>query len=324
MSTQLQTTPLLVSSSSTSSSTSTPLLSSPSPSPHSLKKAWKEIHVESPWHWPTTWTWSSSQQAVAKWLTTLYLFTKTDIHNLVLPACTLNGVVHGVWGSTCMAWDPWILMGSMMKVGVWGWVGLLCIDIPNQVTGLEEDKVNKPFRPLVQGLITPTRAWQWLGVAALGWIGLAMYWDVVVPTVLFLAASAVYNGTSFPQHWIGKHLCNAWGYGCYYAAASRLAYLDLLAMQGAPGPEVIEVLSQWVVMHMVVIFMTISIQDLRDVEGDVKVGRGMHAHLHHGTTLVVSDTSNDPGHGRGFGLCLCGGDLGAGSMGELPFGTRLS
>ncbi|KAL7749594.1 hypothetical protein RI367_005150 [Sorochytrium milnesiophthora] len=204
-------------------------------------------------------------------LETMYLFTKTDIHNLVLPGCTLNAVVHAYYGVATI--DTVLL--SMAKTFLWGYLGLLCIDIANQLMGMEEDRINKPFRPLITGRISVRGAMRLLVVSEMLFVAVAYHLGVLWSALSFIGAVSVYNFTGVDRHWVGKNACNGWGYGCYFSAGAWIAFYDIAAACApAPPPTGIQpFICALVVVNVLNIFFSITIQDLRDVDGDLKSER---------------------------------------------------
>ncbi|KAJ3364762.1 hypothetical protein GGF31_008908 [Allomyces arbusculus] len=202
----------------------------------------------------------------------LYLFTKTDIHNLVLPGCTMAAVTHVAYLHQTHASLLDVTL-TVLRSFLWGYLGLLVIDVTNQLVGMDEDRANKPFRPLVAGLITPRAAMRLSVIATFAFVLTAHVQGVLWCALAFVAATCTYNFTGADTHWVGKNLCNAWGYGCYFAAGGWLAHADIVKLGGADPAYVAATVQAQVALHMVAIFATITVQDLRDVDGDLMTGR---------------------------------------------------
>ncbi|KAL7750727.1 ATP-dependent RNA helicase dbp4 [Sorochytrium milnesiophthora] len=204
-------------------------------------------------------------------LQTVYLFTKTDIHNIVLPGCTLNAVVHAYYGVATI--DTALL--SVAKTFLWGYLGLLCCDIANQLMGMEEDRINKPFRPLITGQISVPGAIRLLVVSQVLFVAVAYKLGVLWSALSLTAAYCLYNFTSVDRHWVGKNACNGWGYGCYFSAGAWIAFYDIAAASAPalPPAGMQSFICALVVVNVLNIFFSITIQDLRDVDGDLKSER---------------------------------------------------
>ncbi|KNE69515.1 hypothetical protein AMAG_14079 [Allomyces macrogynus ATCC 38327] len=162
---------------------------------------------------------------------------------------------------------------TVLRSFLWGYLGLLVIDVTNQLVGMDEDRANKPFRPLVAGLITPRAAMRLSVIATFAFVLTAHVQGVLWCALAFVAATCTYNFTGADTHWVGKNLCNAWGYGCYFAAGGWLAHADIVKLGGADPANVAATVQAQVALHMVAIFATITVQDLRDVDGDLMTGR---------------------------------------------------
>ncbi|MFE7620211.1 UbiA family prenyltransferase [Streptomyces sp. NPDC057496] len=137
------------------------------------------------------------------------------------------------------------------------WLYIYGFTLTNQLYGVEEDRVNKPFRPLVTGrssyrgaqrravvvlLLFPLVAW-WLGV--LFW---ALAWE---------ATYLLTNVARWERHWFLKNLSMGIGVTVQLAAAwSIVTPLTPLAWR-------------WVMTLAVSIWLLIPLQDLRDVKGDL-------------------------------------------------------
>ncbi|ORZ36776.1 hypothetical protein BCR44DRAFT_1431754 [Catenaria anguillulae PL171] len=216
-------------------------------------------------------------QADLAWLAkVLWLFTKTDIHNLVLPGCTMNLVIHSLYASASQL--AWYHIGmSMVKSFIWGYLGLLVIDVTNQLMGMDEDKLNKPFRPLPAGLITVRGAMRLAVLSTFAFVYVANKMGVIWCALSFVAATSTYNFTGTDRNWLGKNLCNAWGYGCYFAAGGWIAWWDIAKSVGLENVVVLDDVALTVrclvALHAVTILATITIQDLRDVDGDLQSRR---------------------------------------------------
>jgi 4-hydroxybenzoate polyprenyltransferase len=128
--------------------------------------------------------------------------------------------------------------------------------VSNQIVGLEEDRFNKPDRPLPAGLVCIRGAWgRWLVAmvlfptlgAALGVARWAFVWQVCF---------CLYNFGGFARHWATKSLVMGVGLIAQLAAAWAIV---------GPVPALAW---RWIGGLAVVAFVFCNIQDLRDVAGD--------------------------------------------------------
>jgi 4-hydroxybenzoate polyprenyltransferase len=148
------------------------------------------------------------------------------------------------------------------------WVNLLIFDISNQRSpvAVEEDKINKPHRPLPSGRVTCKGARRLLLVLlpvalAFGWV--MGVWE---ESLLLAAATWLYNDLGgSDENWILRNLLIAIGYGLYSSAALRV-------MVGS-AHQLTTMGVHWVLLITLVMFTTQHICDIKDAEGDRIRGR---------------------------------------------------
>jgi 4-hydroxybenzoate polyprenyltransferase len=128
--------------------------------------------------------------------------------------------------------------------------------VSNQIIGIEEDRHNKPDRPLPAGRVALRGAWgRWiLAMLLFPMLGAALgvgWW-----ALLWQVCFCLYNFGGFARHWATKSLIMGVGLVAQLAAA-----------WGIIGP-LTEIAWQWISGLAVVAFVFCNIQDLRDVAGD--------------------------------------------------------
>ncbi len=167
---------------------------------------------------------------------------------------------------TAAAWDPEtssipeLLLFLGRAVILFG-LFLLLFCISNQLVGIEEDKINKPDRPLVTGMISPKQAWiRWIiGMVLLSCLG---WWCAVLQWVSVLQVSIVfYDFGGWGKHWLGRTILLV-----------IIAYSSLVTswtMVIAPD----NMAWQWILILSISFGLLINIQELRDLAGDGSVGR---------------------------------------------------
>jgi 4-hydroxybenzoate polyprenyltransferase len=146
---------------------------------------------------------------------------------------------------------------------VWGFLYIYTFDLTNQLVGVEEDRLNKPSRPLVTGLVSPRGArvrslvsnllylclsWP-LGVAHF-----ALWWQAII----------------FGYHYLGGHK-----HPLGKATWMPLGVFPMLAAPwqiGAGSPPTGAVWTWFAQLAFMGGLMMLQ-QDLRDLEGDAKIGR---------------------------------------------------
>lgn len=183
-------------------------------------------------------------------------FTWGDLTATVLPATTF---AIAAWASTDLPTSslPFILL----KCIVYFWLYIYTFNLSNQLIGIEEDRVNKPHRPLVVGLITPRGAWWRLAFTTTVFLTLGTVLGVFFWTALWVIAWTFHN------HLGGAR--TAWGKNGAMVAGT---VAQLAAAWGIVTP-LTAIAWTWILTIAVPLGLLVSLQDLRDVAGDMEVGR---------------------------------------------------
>ena len=178
-----------------------------------------------------------------------------------LPASVGIGVMWSIvaWRSSAGALSalPLVALKSLLYFVVY----VLPHCIANQINGVEEDRVNKPWRVLPSGQLSMRQMWTRLFVSfavflAVGlWLGVflwALAWSVVV----------VLNNFGKATHrWYVKDL---WmGVGMFVLMSPAWQIVAPISSQGM----------LWSAVLSVAVFVLVPMQDLRDMSGDRVCGR---------------------------------------------------
>ncbi|MDI3288484.1 UbiA family prenyltransferase [Polyangium sp. 15x6] len=192
----------------------------------------------------------------ARELSLFWSFVAGDLSSAVVPAFLFT---LAAWKTTGA--DPARLPGAMARSLLYFFLYIYAFCLANQATGLEEDRRNKPHRPLVRGLVSVRGAWQrWAVVMALftlagAWLGVVEYalgWQLII---------LVHNVVLGARNWVVKNLCMSLGILVQLAAAWQMVTpLSPLAWR-------------WILLPAAAIFPLVSVQDLRDMDGDRASGR---------------------------------------------------
>lgn len=121
-------------------------------------------------------------------------------------------------------------MAKLLQVLVWIWIHLLHFNLSNQTMDVDEDRLNKPKRPVAAGRISLSNAvtLRWLSVP-LCWMLSAAYSPAVLTASISLTFFVVlYNelGAS-GGHFIVRNLLNAIGLACFEVGATLIAGMSL-------------------------------------------------------------------------------------------------
>ncbi|MFJ8160240.1 UbiA family prenyltransferase [Streptomyces sp. NPDC096136] len=143
---------------------------------------------------------------------------------------------------------------------VYFWLYLYTFCLTNQLAGPDEDRLNKPFRPLVRQAVTPRGARTRAAVAScafplLGWaLG-------VWPWALFWQAITLLHNLGGSRHWIVKN------------AVIGLGVLPMLGAAWQMTAPLTAGAWRWMLALAVSTFLLIPVQDLRDLRGDAAARR---------------------------------------------------
>lgn len=134
-------------------------------------------------------------------------------------------------------------------------------NLSNQLVGIAEDRLNKPHRPLVRGLVSVNGAWARLAVSTLGFLLVGLVLGVAEWAVAWVAAWVFHNHLGGARTWWGKNTAMVVGTVAQLGAAWQIvAPLDDQAWT-------------WILAIAVPLCVLVSLQDLRDQQGDAAVRR---------------------------------------------------
>lgn len=183
-------------------------------------------------------------------------FISGDFSASIAPAMLFGAAA---WNSSALPLNAlgWAIVQSF--VYFWLYISIFCL--ANQYVGIEEDRHNKPHRPLIAGLVTPRGVlarWCVLMIAytIFGWALGVLKW-----TLIWQATSILHNFGGWDKRWYTKNFS---------------MWLGVVAMLGAAW-EIVRPLTpiamQWTIVLACVVLVLVVIQDLRDMPGDRANGR---------------------------------------------------
>lgn len=183
-------------------------------------------------------------------------FIGRDASTTIIPGLIF---VVAAWTHTAASLSALALLLSQGLIYFWIYVATFCLS--NQIVGVAEDRINKPDRPLVAGLVSQRGAWVRWAIymtifPALGW------WFGVLPwAILWQVVIILHNFGGWGQRWFTKHLAMSLGTLAQLAAAWQLV---------AP---ITPSAWRWIAGISLLIFPLVAVQDLRDMSGDRAIGR---------------------------------------------------
>lgn len=192
-------------------------------------------------------------KATADFLKTLYLFGKSDIPAALLPTITVGLVLTGFPGLSAFA------------TGVtWLEIHLLTFQIKNQIDGIGEDLVAKPYRPLPAGRLTVAAAKQLYYFFFVLMLSIGTYTNTLTCTLIYTAMILAYNEGRLAEFPLSKNILAAGGLICYCWGVT------IIFDQGLPlhGSKLLAV-----VMLGAIFATTGHASDFRDRTADALMGR---------------------------------------------------
>jgi 4-hydroxybenzoate polyprenyltransferase len=115
--------------------------------------------------------------------------------------------------------SSWI---SFVCAVAWIWIHLLQCNVSNQCGGVDEDTLNKPWRPIPAGLISLPAARQLRWKASILSLGLSLVFGTAITwiSIIFAIVTWIYNEAHLSSHWFGKSALNTIGYVLFQAGAT--------------------------------------------------------------------------------------------------------
>ncbi|KDR71875.1 hypothetical protein GALMADRAFT_126848 [Galerina marginata CBS 339.88] len=178
-------------------------------------------------------------------------------------ASIIAGSIFSVGAMRSSLLQPTAIFTNYLSLLLWLIPYVYFLNLSNQITGVEEDVINKPDRPIPSGKVTLAGAKVRWVITLAAFLALALMQPSLLPeticwisTVAFLCLSAAGN------HWFGKN--------CVGMTAGTVALLNGSWKAVAPPTAQSE---RYVVAIAIWVGLLAHIQDLRDIKGDAAVGR---------------------------------------------------
>ncbi|KAE8151234.1 UbiA prenyltransferase family [Aspergillus avenaceus] len=200
----------------------------------------------------------------------IWEFTESDFATFVLPnmgfglLAALAAPSLTDCGDMLAVWP--LLTRGLPRMLVFNWANLLVFDLANQrlPESLQEDALNKPWRPLPKGRISPTATRRLLLGAVPAVFAISSALGVGNESALILVLTWLYNDLRGGDE-LTRDLIIALGYSLFLASSLRIA-ID-------PGVHFSGCGYRWLAMIGGVVLTTMHIQDLKDQVGDRARGR---------------------------------------------------
>ncbi|KAI1461568.1 UbiA prenyltransferase family-domain-containing protein [Annulohypoxylon moriforme] len=208
-----------------------------------------------------------AQVTTPLYLKTIWLFTYSDMKTIMFPQSIFGAITAY---AACMFGQPHVSHGTIGWLLVryplalfWTWSNLLPFNIFNQFSeeAIEEDRINKPWRPLPSGMISREQAASIMWKHYVAAIIISSNIGGLRQTLSLIFLGTWYNACGgADKSFIIRNLINAAGILSFATGAMEVALGNTLLMN---EPSI-----QWMSILASVIFTTVQTQDLYDMEGD--------------------------------------------------------
>lgn len=176
------------------------------------------------------------------------------------------------------------ILARLPLVAFWNWFNLLCFNLANQrlPDSVLEDRVNKPWRPIAAQRISPDEARQMLLYLLPVGICLSACIGGLQETVTMIILTWMYNDLGgADENYVVRNLINAGGFVCHGSGSTIIA-------MGYGQYELKQSGYIWLAMIGLIVFSTLQVQDIPDIEGDSARGRRTFPIVHGTMTARIS------------------------------------
>ena len=200
-------------------------------------------------------------RAIGHELYIAWQFINNDIWDTILPSLMIF-ITGWVFQGRSWAELPLPFLTSLSYAVLY--IYTFCMG--NQIDGVEEDRLNKPYRPLVTGLVTLKETYFRFYIYNIVYALYALFLGVFWFSLAWIAVSHYLNLFGGSNHWATKNL-----------VGMTLGTFILFNVQWqialAPGSTISTNLQVYFALMSAWAGAALPIQDLRDVAGDLKGGR---------------------------------------------------
>lgn len=219
------------------------------------------------------------------WLQTFWLITYTDLKTNMIP-CTLFAIIttcsiclrlqSAATPSSTLIMSAQVLMSTPVILG-WVYLNNLPFASWNQVSAcaIEEDRINKPWRPIPAGRITAESVGRLIAPGYLVALAYSYYTHTMTPALFLVFLGWCYNGSFVKgsENWALRTLLNAFGFTSFLYGALQAALFQIGVQHGSGPLSAWAGLKWWFAIIGCVICGTVHVLDIYDQEGDAARGR---------------------------------------------------
>jgi 4-hydroxybenzoate polyprenyltransferase len=200
-------------------------------------------------------TLTARADSIAHHLETVFLFTQNDVRTTLIPV-TIFALSAAPKYNPAHAWHA----------PLWIWFHLLQFNIANQIQDPEEDRKNKPSRPIPAGRISVDSAAdiRWVTVPVCLMLSLWYGTQALLASTVFAVFTIWYNELHGDRMGLSKNVLTAILGGCLEVGAT---------VAGSYNSRMDKVGALAVALSSAVFATTLHAQDFKDEEGDRLTGR---------------------------------------------------
>ncbi|MFT3767301.1 MAG: UbiA family prenyltransferase [Minicystis sp.] len=196
--------------------------------------------------------------AVRREIVLSWLFIRRDLSTTIIPSL--------IFIFTALKTSGPASMGDVARAlgygGLYFWLYIYSFCLGDQIVGVEEDRINKPDRPIPAGLVSIRGAYIRWFVAMAAFLAAGAALGVFKWALLWVVVSVLHNFGGWDRHWLTKN-----------CVAMPLGNLAELAAAWEMARPLSPIGLRWLIVSPIFTFLTMSIQDFRDVAGDAAIGR---------------------------------------------------
>ncbi|RAH68431.1 UbiA family prenyltransferase [Aspergillus aculeatinus CBS 121060] len=201
---------------------------------------------------------------------TAHLFVCDNIKDIIclgLLFGALNASVASEFGMGASLSFRQILV-SLPQMFLWSWSNLFLFTLHNQrsASAISEDRINKPWRPLSAGRITPHQAKVLIYCMYPAIFAISGTMGGVAPCLLEAISCLWYNEWNGASSPLLKNLLNGIGFACFFAGPLEVATNSSVLSDDMKA-------FKWLLVLAGAITTTVHAQDFRDIDGDRATGR---------------------------------------------------
>lgn len=214
----------------------------------------------------------TSFSVIHRYTYSLFLFTYSDFKVVILPHAICGILLAAT--SDLLASDMPPNYADILKrvpyVLLWNWFNILVFTLANQQRpeSIVEDSYNKAWRPIPSGLISPSEA-RGLLFGMIPFVMVVSYYiKGFVETMLIFILTWMYNDLDGHNHYGTRNSLIGIAFVVHSMGSTRVA-----ANVSTTAELFTPVASMWMIIIALATTTTIHVQDLPDVEGDLKRNR---------------------------------------------------